>query len=110
MSEQSSDKKNKDKDVILVASEDAKAALDFWQHFKVPLSEQLQKAVENFANDPTHKNQDLMKLEFCKAISSTPHEAFTDDMFTKIVEECGSVAYDMTFDKELEETLVIEEK
>jgi hypothetical protein len=90
---------------VVVSGKDCVSALDFWKHFNIPLPTPLQNAVEVFAKDPSFENQELVKLEICKAISTTDHEAFKDEMFAKIVEECSGVAYDMTFDKELETTL-----
>ncbi len=107
MSKQSSEVKSvEEKDnKIVVSAEDCLAALDFWKHFNIPLPAPLENAVQAFAKDASFENQEAIKLEICKAISTTDHEAFKDEMFTKIVEECGGVAYDMTFDRELEATL-----
>jgi hypothetical protein len=93
---------------VVVSPEDSNSALNFWPHFKVPLSEELKKSVEVFSKDPTFENQELMKLEFCKAICGTEHEAFTDEMFVKVSEECKAIAYDMLFDESLEKTLTVE--
>jgi hypothetical protein len=42
----------------------------------------LQDAFDLFAKDPTFENQNKVKLEICRAISQTDHEAFKDDMFS----------------------------
>jgi hypothetical protein len=109
MSEQSTEVKATDEkeNKVVVSAEDCSAALDFWKHFNIPLPTSLEKAVEAFSKDPSFLNQEAVKLELCKAISTTDHEAFRDEMFSKIVEECGGVAYDMTFDRELDETLAV---
>jgi hypothetical protein len=93
---------------VVVTPEDSTSALNFWPHFKVPLSDELKKSVEAFTATPSFENQELMKLEFCKAISGTEHDAFNDEMFTKVAEECKAIAYDMVFDQALEKTLTVE--
>lgn len=94
---------------VVISPEDCNAALDFWRHFEIPIPSSLQGALDSFAADPSVANQDKVKFEICQAISTTDHEAFKDDMFTKIVEECSGVTYEMQFDKDLEDTVTIKE-
>lgn len=95
---------------VVITADDCNAALDFWRHFNIPIPSELQSAFDAFANNPSLENQDKVKLEVCRAISETDHEAFKDDMFSKIVEECAAVTYDMQFDKDLEKTLTVEKE
>lgn len=90
---------------VVISPEDCNAALDFWRHFDIPITAGLQLAMDTFAKDPTFENQDKIKLEVCKAIAETDHEAFKDEMFQRIVEECGGVTFDMQFDKDFEATV-----
>ncbi len=90
---------------VVVSPDDCRAALDFWTHFNIPVPTALENAVSEFAKAPTFDNQELVKLEVCRAIANTDHEAFKDEMFLKIVEECGGVTWEMLFDKDLEEAL-----
>lgn len=90
---------------VTVTPEDALAALDFWNHFKIPVPAPMQEAFNAFMKDPTFENQQVMKLKVTEAICSTDHEAFKDDVFRKIVEECNGVAYEMSFEEQLEEKL-----
>lgn len=90
---------------IVISPEDCNAALDFWRHFNIPISPELQGAMDAFAADPTFVNQEKVKLEICRAISTSDHEAFKDDMFSKIVEECEGTTYEMQFDKDFEATV-----
>lgn len=87
---------------VVISAEDCNAALDFWRHFNIPIPAELQGALDAFAADPTFQNQEKVKLEVCRAISTTDHEAFKDDMFSKIVEECEGVTFEMQFDKDFE--------
>lgn len=95
---------------VVISPEDCNAALDFWRHFNIPIPAGLQAAFDSFSKDPSFENQDKVKLEICRAISTTDHEAFKDDMFSKIVEECAGVTFEMQFDKDFEHTVSITEQ
>jgi hypothetical protein len=90
---------------VVISAKDCGNALDFWKHFNIPIPSELQKAMDAFAKNPNFSNQERVKYEVCKAISTSDHAAFKDDYFSKIVEECAAVAYSMTFDRDLENTL-----
>ncbi len=94
---------------VVISPEDCNAALDFWRHFNIPIAPALQAAMDAFAADSSFENQEKVKLEICRAISTTDHEAFKDDMFSKIVEECAGVTFDMQFEKDLEEEVTVQE-
>ena len=91
---------------VVISPKDCQSALDFWKHFNIPIPGELQKAIQLFTDEPSFTNQERVKYEVCKAIATSDHAAFKDDYFVKIVEECAAVAYDMTFDRDLESTLV----
>ena len=93
---------------VVITGEDCKGAADFWTHFEVPMPTELKTAFERFEKDPSIENQNEVKLQVCKAIGYTDHDAFNDEMFKKIVEECRNVVYDMSFDKDLASTLSVE--
>lgn len=95
----------KDDNKVVISPKDCQSALDFWKHFNIPVPNELQRAIQNFNIDPSFQNQERVKYEVCRAISTSDHAAFKDDYFVKIVEECAAVTYSMSFDKELEETL-----
>lgn len=92
---------------VVISPEDCNAALDFWRHFDIPIAPALQGAFDTFSKEPTFENQEKVKLEVCRAISTTDHEAFKDEMFKKIAEECGGVTFDMQFDKDFESTVAV---
>lgn len=94
---------------VVISPEDCNAALDFWRHFNIPIGADLQKALDAFAADPSFDNQEKMKLEVCKAISMTDHDAFKDEMFKRITEECESMTFEMQFDKDFEAEVTIKE-
>lgn len=98
-----------DKRKVVISPEDCRAALEFWKHFDIPVPEGLKKAFDTFCTDPTFENQEEVKYFVTTAISSSDHQAFKDEMFSKVREECAQVSYDMAFNRELEETLTTEE-
>jgi hypothetical protein len=108
MSEKQDDILGQEDKTILVSAEDCNAALDFWRHFNIEIPSALQDAVTSFEKDATFENQQKVKLEFCKAIAETDHEAFKDEMFSKIREECADTTFNMQFDKDLESTLSVD--
>lgn len=108
MSEENTKSIEKEKKVV-ISPEDCNAALDFWRHFNIPIPADLQSALDAFTANPSYENQDRVKLEVCKAISTTDHDAFKDEMFSKIVEECAGVTFEMQFDKDFEEEVAQKE-
>ena len=90
---------------VAITPEDCAGAADFWTHFEVPMPPELKEAFAKFSKEPTYANQQEVKHQVCKAIGYTEHEAFNDEMFKEIVEECRNVTYDMGFDTALESTL-----
>lgn len=95
---------------VVITPDDCKAALEFWRHFKIPVPQDLSDAFSNFISDPTYDNQVKVKFYLTKSIATSDHEAFKDEMFQQVVTECASVAYEMAFDSQLEESLDQEPK
>src|ERR1700677_607330 len=91
---------------VAITPEDCTGAAEFWKHFSVEMTPALKLAFEQFEKEPTYENQQRVKVEVCRAIGYTEHEAFRDEMFKEIVEECRNVVYDMSFDDALKSTLV----
>lgn len=94
---------------LVISAEDCNAALDFWRHFNIPIPVDLQSALDTFAKEESFENQEKVKLEICKAISTVDHEAFKDDMFKKITEECESMTFQMQFDKDFEAEVTVKD-
>jgi hypothetical protein len=92
-------------DKVVITPEDAAGAAEFWPHFEVAMSPELKAAFERFQADPSLENQNELKYQAVSAVGFTEHEAFQDEMFKEIVDECRAVSYDMKFDRELRETL-----
>lgn len=95
---------------VVITPEDCAGAAEFWTHFEVPMPEALKLAFDNFSKDPCFENQDKIRLEISRAIAYTQHDAFKDEMFKEVVEECKAVEYDMGFDQLLEKELITDDK
>jgi len=105
MSNEINDKTEQVESKVSVTPEECRAALNFWTYFNIPAPRTLVEAVEKFSTEPTLQNQDVLKLEICRAISETDHEVFRDPMFQQIVQECTKVTFEMQFDKDVEKIL-----
>jgi hypothetical protein len=94
---------------VVITPEDVAGAAEFWPQFEVPMPSELKAAFDNFQKDPTLANQDELKYQLAKAVSTTDHDCFKDEMFKEITEECQGVTYEMNFNKTLEQQLTTEE-
>lgn len=90
---------------VVITGKDCRAALEYWEHFKIPQPAALVKAIENFEKDGSFANQVEIKYQVCKALVESDHESFKDEMFTKILTECRKVLYSLQFDRDLDTTL-----
>ena len=106
--EQSANPLKEQVDKVVITPEDAAGAAEFWPHFEVPMSPELKAAFENFQKNPCLETQNELKFQAVTAVGFTEHEAFKDEMFKEIVEECRSVSYEMQFDRDLRDTLTEE--
>lgn len=91
--------------MVTVTPEDAAGALDFWHYFNIPIPEPMQKAFDNFIRDPSYENVQELKLQVTTAIATSDHDAFKDEIFTRIRKECADVSYNMVFDKQMSNIL-----
>lgn len=90
---------------VVITPEDAMAAFEFWKQFDIPVMPGLSEAFDAFCKNPTVENQNNLKYLVCKAIATTDHECFTEETFKKVGEECGEVAYELGFSRDLENTI-----
>lgn len=104
MSEQK-DKVEENPKKVVITPDDAKAAFEFWNQYEVPVMPGLKEAFDKFCGDPTYENQEHLKYMVTKAVSTTDHEAFKDETFSKITEQCGETAYDMGFERDFVEVV-----
>lgn len=94
---------------VVVSPQDCAAAFEFWDHFNIPKIPELDAALKLFQDDPTFENQQKILMAVTKAIAFTDHEAFKDEIFTKILPECKAQFANLAFDEEMK-GLLTEEK
>jgi hypothetical protein len=92
-------------DKLVLTPEDVQSAAEFWTQFEIPMPDELKKAFQNFVDSPSIDTQNELKLQLTKTIGFSDHDAFKDELFQEIAEECRHVAYGMSFNKDLEESL-----
>ena len=109
MSDNDSRDKNSLKEIeekLVLTPEDVQGAAEFWTQFEIPMPEELKKSIKDFVSNPSVQTQNEFKLQLTKTIGFSDHDAFKDELFQEIVEECRKVTYEMTFNKDLESTLL----
>lgn len=89
-----------------IGLDDVKAIREFFNHFKIPVREQLTAALAAFEKEQTFKNQEYLKKVVAHEMITSKHEAFLDPMFKNVYKVSEEVTYSTQFDKDLEEVLV----
>jgi hypothetical protein len=76
---------------VIITDDDAKHILRFFNKFYIPIPKRLRNAVTAFTAEPTYENQQLLKLELCKAIAKSKHSMFDDEIFGDIIERSKEI-------------------
>lgn len=105
MSEENSNPNKEIQRKLVISPEDVAGGAEFWTMFEIPMEPDLRLAFDTFIKNPTIENQDMVKLSLSKTIAERKHEAFQDELFSKISEVCGKVYYEMKFKRDLEDAL-----
>jgi hypothetical protein len=94
-------------DELVANAEDFQSAVDFYDFFEIPMSNELKSAIELFKQKPSVELQNKIKFMLCKDTSmyEQAHDVFKDPVFSEIISECKVVAYEMGFDLDLEKVL-----
>jgi len=94
-----SDGENTEK--VVVTKEDTDNVRNYSEHFGVPLSAELVKALDEFDADPSYKNMLKFKLEIAKWIKDCTHESFKDPLWDHPKENVADIIYDLQFDEDV---------
>lgn len=101
MSEQTDEVKNK----VTISNEDCANVIKYATHFNVPLSPELQAALDKFSAENSFENQLEIKLEMCKWMLSSSHESFQDSLWDAPKKAAESVVFNLQFDKDVKDVL-----
>jgi hypothetical protein len=101
MPDQTDEVKNK----VTISNEDCANVIKYATHFNVPLSAELQVALDKFTADNSFENQLEIKLEMCKWMLSSAHESFQDSLWDAPKKAAESVVFNLQFDKDVKDVL-----
>jgi hypothetical protein len=101
MTEQTDEVKNK----VTISNEDCANVIKYATHFNVPISAELQAALDKFTADNSFENQIEIKLEMCKWMLSSTHDSFQDSLWDAPKKAAESVVFNLQFDKDVKDVL-----
>ena len=101
MTDQTDEVKNK----VTISNEDCANVLKYASHFNVPLTPELEAALQQFSADNSYDNQLNVKLEMCKWMLASSHESFQDSLWDAPKKAAESVVFNLQFDRDLKEEL-----
>jgi len=95
---------------VTCSGEDSENVRQYSKHFNVPLTPDLQVALDTFEKDPTFENQKEFKLQISKWMLETKHKSFEDDLWNAPKKAAEDAVYDLQFDKDVKEVLTEDKK
>lgn len=95
---------------VVISQDDTKNVVEYFSHFNIQMPDYLKTAADQFDAEPTFANQQLFKLNLCKAMLESQHESFKDEMFDTVKENASKAMYDLQFDYDLRDELGVEKK
>lgn len=94
------------KEQIVLDPQDMDVIERFFTHFSIDIPDYLKKSIENFKKDQTIDTQNAVKLSLSKAVQDRGEDVMKiDEIFEPVIKACGEVAYNMQFDKDLEDVI-----
>ena len=72
-----------------VGKADIEAVMGFYHHFSVPISKELNKALNDATTSGfSQESLDTLRMELAKDMANNPHPIFKDKLFADVVKEC----------------------
>lgn len=90
---------------VVLTVDDIDNLEQYCQYFGVDMSEDLEKACNNFKEDQSYSNQVVFLREFCTWITTSDHRTFKDPLWEKPQEASNQLLPELLFDKKLDEVL-----
>lgn len=98
-----------DKNQVAITPEDVQECAKFFEFFEIPVPAALQSALDSFIKEPTLEHQNELRFQLSDIIANSKHPVFQDEVFTQVKPE-NSIEHDqMTFERELEKQLTVDE-
>ena len=91
---------------MILETKDVEVITRFFDHFKIEIPTYLKEANEAFTNQPNLDTETTLKLALTKAVVEKKEEIENlDELFVPVVKACGEMAYNLQFDKDLEDVI-----
>jgi|SRR5581483_9665947 len=90
---------------VTIGSEDVTTIRNFFKHFKLTLTKELDAALTNFEKDKTFENQEKVCKALAEACVKDTSGLFKDKMFLPLSDESKKVAFYDQFDKDMNDIL-----
>lgn len=104
------DKLGKKEELADIELKDLDVIDRFFGHFELDTPQYLAKAIEEYKSVQDLKTEKNLKLNLLKAVIDNRGKVEgLDDLFTPVINAAGEMAYNLQFDKDLEDVLTQED-
>lgn len=98
------------KNVVTASAEDVNHIRAFVKHFNLLMTPDLDAALNGFEKNPTYENQVAVRRAIATFVVTEPSGLLKDKMFAPLYNESDKIQYYSSFEENLNELLVDEEK
>jgi len=95
---------NKEQKVTLT-KEDMDAIVEMYNQFNIEIDPKFKEAIDNFKNDPTVENQQIVTLYTLKNQAELDHPVLRNKMFEAPSENARKIAQELQFERDLIEEI-----
>lgn len=94
------------KQEVVLDQKDSEVIERFFTHFEITMPDYLKDAIAQFGKEQTYQAQNNLKLCLTKAIGDCKEDFLgIDEIFEPVILACDETAYNLQFDKDLQEEL-----
>jgi hypothetical protein len=105
----SEDKQGEKLNKVVLDKADVENIREYANYYEAELPKDLDMAIDQFLADATFESQQGVKLALCKWIIESDNKSFIDDMWKTPKEASKKIVFDMQFDKDVNDTLTVED-
>lgn len=97
---------------IVINKDDARNVRDFFKHFNVVVTPNLEAVCARLEKLPeiTFGDQQDFKIALCEAMVTSDHPMFKDELFAEVIKNSERAVFDANFKRAVEETLDVNRK